>query len=613
MLHRAGNLKISRKMIAVFLAICFVSISVSAICVSYAAMKSIDRRTEVLAQAVNAQAAAGLEHFVQSCRGLMMAVLVDSDVLNTLSRGTVPVSEQAEYRAQVNKLLFRLIKMQPLLTHAGIALQGGRYFQTGAAGENTDMAAMMNEEWMRRTVEGEETFTLIPMHDGGYTNRHQHGPVISAVQKLYGPFRQPAGVIVLDVESDAILQLGGEDLLQENMQGIRLAVEDDAHRMLYDSAGEEGPSLRNGEGFRLFEMPDQRYLVQTTVLEDLGVSVHTIYPKATLALLRRDLILVTALSVYVCVLLSGACAVFFSRSFTRPIARLREAMAQVDNGRYPRVRGEAGQDEFGDLIRQYNQMVERIERLIDQVYQKDLQKKDAQLLALQTQINPHMMFNTLESIRMKALVAGNRDVAEMTSLLGKMFRMTLENVNQRHTVRNELDYVRSFLRLQNLRFRAENTLTAEMPEELMEVPCPVILFQPLVENSLSHGAAGADVPLHIRIRGWREPETGRILFRITDDGTGMEPDRLMQISDRLESIRREEIRMTAPEEGERQHIGLENIAKRLQLRYGPESYMKVIYSNETGTEIEICIVEAADAEQPRRREENGDPNPDCGR
>jgi len=79
----------------------------------------------------------------------------------------------------------------------------------------------------------------------------------------------------------------------------------------------------------------------------------------------------------------------------------------------------------------------------------------------------------------------------------------------------------------------------------------------------------------------------------------MEPDRLMQIADRLESIRRGEITVTGTEGEERQHIGLENIAKRLHLRYGPDAYMKVVYSNETGTEIEIRILDATDRERPQ--------------
>ncbi len=589
MFRKVGDLKISRKLTAVFLVICFVSISVSSVIVSYAAMRNINRRTEVLASVISAQAASGMKQFVESYQGLMMAVLVDSDVLTALSREAVSVSEQAEYQSQVNRLLFRLIKMQPRLIYAGIVLKSGQTFQTGATGEKKDLSAFAEKDWMQRVVEDPSAFTVIPMHDGEYTNRYGHGPVISAVQKLYGQGRQYAGFIMLDVDAGSVIQPGSQSLLQENLQGIRVVAENTGHQILYDSDWKEETALRDEAGFVRFEMPDQRFLVESRPVEDTDIIVHAIYPKATLLLLRRDLIWVTALSVYSCVLLSLLCAMLFSRSFTRPIARLREAMAQAENGRYTSVEGSFSRDEFGDLIRQYNRMAERIEYLISQVYQKDLQKKDAQLTALQTQINPHMMFNTLESIRMKALIAGNRDVAEMTSLLGKMFRMTLETVNERHTVKNELDYVLSFLRLQNLRFRAENTLTTEVPEQLLEIPCPVILFQPLVENSLSHGATGPDSPLHISIRGERLRDSDLIRFRITDDGTGMDPDRLMQVSDRLETIRLGNISVQSAPEAGRQHIGLENIAKRLHLQYGSSVYLKVVYSNETGTEIELCI------------------------
>lgn len=587
-----GNMSIARKMTAVFLAICFVALSLSSVTVSYAAMKNINRRTETFARAVNAQVLSNMEHFMESYQGLMLAVLVDSDVLSALARDAVPVSEQAGYRAQINRLLFRLTKMQPDLIYAGIALKNGQTFQTGATGETADLLSIMERDWMKQLLEDPGTFTVVPMHDGEYTNRYGHGQVISAVQKLYGPSRQYVGVIILDVETRSIVDLGNENILQENLQGIRVVVENGRHQVIYDS-GSEKDMQRDAGGFMLFELPDQKYITLSETLPGSDIVVHTIYPKATLLLLRRDLVWVTGLSVLVCALLSFLCAALFSRSFTRPITRLQDAIRQAENETYAPVEGSFNQDEFGELIRHYNRMVERIEYLIRQVYQKDLQKKSAQLLALQTQINPHMMFNTLESIRMKALIAGNKDVAEMTSLLGKMFRMTLENVNERHTVKNELDYVRSFLQLQNRRYRVENTLDTDVPEELMDIPCMVILFQPLVENSLSHGSPGPDTPLHIRIRGSRVPDTDRIVFTVSDDGTGMDPDRLMLISDRLESIRQGDFSARSNPEDGRQHIGLENIAKRLQLQYGSDGYLRIVRSNETGTVIEICIRDAA--------------------
>ncbi len=579
------NLKISRKMTAAFLVICFAAVSLSSIIISYAVMRNSNRRTEILAREINAQVTLGMENFISSCKGLMLAVLVDSETLSFLARGGASMAEQAESQTQINRLLFRLIKMQPALVHASILLDSGLSFQTGVTGETVDLAALAEKSWMRRVREDSETFSVVPMHAAEYTNRPGHGAVISAVQKLYGPSRQAVGAVILDLEKDSFVNLGDESLLQENLQGIRVAIESRDHRLIYDSALAE-PETWGEDGMIRFELPDRQcYLIQSQELADIGITVHTIYPKATLFLQRRDLILVTALSVHACVLLSLLCAHLFSRSFTRPIDRLREAILRAEGGEYLPVKGSFNRDEFGDLIRQYNRMAERIEYLISQVYQKDLQKKDAQLIALQTQINPHMMFNTLETIRMKAVIAGNREVAEMTNLLGKMLRMTLENVNEHHTVRNELDYVRSFLRLQNLRFRAENTLEAEVPEELFSVPCPVILFQPLVENCLSHGSRGPDEPLHIRILGERIPGTGLIRFQVTDDGAGMDPDRLMQMADRLEQIRQGKFSMESATQDGRQHIGLENIAKRLHLQYGPEAYLEIVYSNEGGTEI----------------------------
>ncbi len=595
-----GKMSIVQKMTAAFLVICIVSLSLSSTVISLASMRSINRRTENMARAVSAQVAANMQHFIQSYQGLMMAVLVDSDVLSALARGTVPVSAQAEYQTQINRLLFRLIKIQPDLVYAGLVLENGMSFQTGVTGETADTSCLMEKAWMREFIGAPDTFAVVPMHAGEYTNRFGHGSVISAVQKLYGPSGRYAGVIVLDVETASLVDLGDPTLIEENLQGVRVVVENARHQILYDSLGESADTPADAYGFRIYEKPEEGFITLSQELPEEGITVHTLYPRTTLRLLHRELIGVSALSVIICILLSCCCAFLFSRSFTRPITRLRQAISRAENEEYVRVEGRVNQDEFGELILHYNRMVERIEYLIRQVYQKDLQKKNAQLIALQTQINPHMMFNTLESIRMKALLAGNQDVAEMTSLLGKMFRVALTSANERHTVQNELDYVRSFLALQNRRYRTENTLEVDVEEALLPVPCMVILFQPLVENSLSHGSAGPDVPLHIRIVGRRE--AGGMRFQVSDDGTGMDPDTLMTLSDHLEAIRQGRFGMQPYDTDGKQHIGLENIAKRLQLQFGAQAWLRIVHSNETGTEIEIGMP-ALDRSDAAHREE----------
>ena len=593
MLKMYRGLKIRHKLIAVFAFICVLSVTASSLNIYFAAARNLDERTESFATAMNRQVVSNMENFMSSYKGLIMAVLVDSDVLAGLSKDPVDIARLAENRPYISRLLSRLVTMQPNIIYAGIILNNGQSFQTGTTGEQADIPSLLQKDWIREIMESGSTFSLIPMHAGEYTNRFTHNAVITVVQKLYGPSRQNVGMIVLDTATSSVVDLGDTSVFEHNVQGIRVVVEDSLHRVIYDSA--HGSSIPFEEdGFLYYSEPGSDYRSVSEELPDTGITVHTLYPESALMLRRRDMLIITALTVLLCIGFAFLCAVLFSRSFTGPILKLRLAFKDMENECYRPVSVSFNRDEVGDLIRDYNHMAERFGYLVQEVYRTNLQKKNAQLLALQTQINPHMLFNTLESIRMKALVAGNRDVARMTRLLAKMFRMSLENVNENHTVRDELDYVQSFMELQNLRFRVENVLEIDVSEELMDVPCMVILFQPIVENSLSHGRIEDTNGMRIRIQGRRDGE--EIVFSVSDNGTGMEAEQLLLISDRLEAIRSGSITMNSYAEDGRQHIGLENIAKRLQLQYGSSAGLRVAYSTEEGTCIEIRILDLRDTQ-----------------
>ena len=237
MLKAYGNLKIFRKMVAAFLVICFVSTSLSSIIISYAFMRNTRRQTDAFARAVNSQVVSNMEHFMASYQGLMRAVLIDTETLSALAGDAVPVTGQAEYRTQINRLLFRLIKMQPSLIYAGILLNNGQSFQTGATGETMDLQRLAEQRWMKRFIESKQSFAVMPMHPASYTNRFGHGLVISAVQKIYSPFRTYAGFVLLDVETESVVNLENESLLKENLEGLRVIVENGEHQILFDSAG----------------------------------------------------------------------------------------------------------------------------------------------------------------------------------------------------------------------------------------------------------------------------------------------------------------------------------------------------------------------------------------
>ena len=145
---------------------------------------------------------------------------------------------------------------------------------------------------------------------------------------------------------------------------------------------------------------------------------------------------------------------------------LQEKLVRVEEGKYQPLEQIEGPYEIRQLIGTYNSMVQEIERLIHNVYQEQLRQKDAKLLALRAQINPHFLYNTLESIRMKAMVGGDAEVSEMIKILSRMFRAVLGKDSKFSTVRDEILYAQNYVRLQNLRFDGVFSWEADVPGDL---------------------------------------------------------------------------------------------------------------------------------------------------
>ena len=120
------------------------------------------------------------------------------------------------------------------------------------------------------------------------------------------------------------------------------------------------------------------------------------------------------------------------------IRKLQSSMKRLENGNYELIEETVGNDELGSLVKSYNHMVGKMEALLEEIYQAGVRQKNAQFLALRTQINPHFLFNTLESIRIKAILNGDDDVADMVKILAKMFRNVLDSDKKNYTVNDEL-------------------------------------------------------------------------------------------------------------------------------------------------------------------------------
>lgn len=217
----------------------------------------------------------------------------------------------------------------------------------------------------------------------------------------------------------------------------------------------------------------------------------------------------------------------------------------------------------------------------------DINRRQAQYLALQNQINPHFLYNTLESIRGEALIAGLDSVADMTEALAKFFRYTITKVENLVCVEEELDNCETYFRIQQYRFGDRLKLHIAYEEEdkdiIMSCGIPKLTLQPILENSIIHGTERKVGTSNLRIKF--ECTKKRLIIRISDDGVGMRIEALAELNDRLS---RNDNNITG-EEGKKGGIALTNVNNRIHLIFGEEYGMHVYSIPGKGTDVEITI------------------------
>ena len=220
----------------------------------------------------------------------------------------------------------------------------------------------------------------------------------------------------------------------------------------------------------------------------------------------------------------------------------------------------------------------------------NLNKKQAQYLALQNQINPHFLYNTLESIRSEALCSGMDGVASMTEALATFFRYTISNVDHLVTLEDELSNIENYYIIQQYRFGDKLSLSVEYEEEgedfnSLDLKLPKLILQPIVENSIYHGIEQKISKGMLRII--IERTSNRLLIRISDDGMGIEKELLDELNNKLITNSLDDIMESKKEK--KGGIAIINVNNRIKLLFG-EEYGIYIYSTKgVGTDVEITL------------------------
>jgi len=266
-------------------------------------------------------------------------------------------------------------------------------------------------------------------------------------------------------------------------------------------------------------------------------------------------------------------------SITKPIHKLSEMTKQAASGDFAvRVQENSG-DELAILNSSFNQMVEKIGQLVEDIRMEQMNLRQTELKVLQAQINPHFLYNTLDSIIWLAEAGQKEQVVQMVSTLSDFFRTTLSKGRDYITLEEEEAHIRSYLQIQQFRYRDILEYDIQIPTKLFQCEILKLTLQPLVENALYHGIKNKRGIGHIYVNG--EQDGDQILLRVQDDGIGMTSERLSYVKTLL---CKEE-----PDENTPSGFGLFNVNQRLRLNYGEQYGLKIESVYREGTTITVVI------------------------
>ena len=265
-----------------------------------------------------------------------------------------------------------------------------------------------------------------------------------------------------------------------------------------------------------------------------------------------------------------------SRAISRPIQKLRDSMVKVQEGDFSATVMEVPeQNEIGSLTQSFNVMIRRIEELMEQNRMEQEQKRKSEMKALQSQINPHFLYNTLDSIIWMAEGKKNEEVVLMTSSLAKFLRQSISNEDQQVSIGQEVEYARSYLTIQKMRYK--NKLEYEIYLEASIKSCQIVklVLQPIIENAIYHGIKYKEGMGLLTVRGYEKD--GCVVLEVADNGVGMDEETLKHIFERHKVNYRSN------------GVGVYNVQQRLKLYYGNDYGITYKSRKGVGTKAMITI------------------------
>ncbi len=444
----------------------------------------------------------------------------------------------------------------------------------------TNYKSIEHTEWYKRLDgSGENSMWIIPA-----INTDQHSEEIdsfSMARIIYDPgdFTQKIGIIKIDISAgriesvikNTLITLGCVTYLSENANQIiststlfDMLIPDASDLSLLNNKGWEEIKTGNNDSYINVKRINHNnwYLVTLLPVKDVA---------ATAKSLRNEMLLIMLLVSLAAYIL----AYYISASTVERLSILSNEMKKAESDLTGVLLVKKGNDEIGHLMGDFNYMISKINILVEEKYKLGLEVKNLELKALQAQINPHFLYNSLEMINSTALLNNIPDIAAQVTALSRFYRLSLSQGKEIITIGEELEHIRIYIHIQNMRFQNRISYNIDVQEEVLKYKTLKIILQPIVENSIIHGIFEKDSKSGV-ISVSVDKMNDSIFINIEDDGIGIPEEKLKNL-----------LNYSIPEEAS--GYGIKNIDQRIRLYYGQKYGLSFLSKPGAGTKATVHI------------------------
>ena len=504
-------------------------------------------------------------------------------------------SEDAQYylfressdRGHEKRLLeqFRIIlKGRSDIKNIGLVCdEGNSLFNTGYQTENPDLD-LSTQEWYKKAVESRGKSILTSSHVQHVIEGERPWVITMSrgIANLVGS-RASKGAVFIDLNYSAISELCDQNSIGD--KGYVFIVDQDGNivyhpqqQQLYNELQTENiDAVMNAKTDTVTVGKGEHEKIYTiSRSEKTGWTVVGCMNVAELLKGSRQAQRVYVVCAAGLIVLALILSRLLARNITYPIQRLRDSMKKVQTGEFPTIDLEvSSENEIGSLTKSFNVMTHRIQELMAQNIHEQEQKRKSELKALQSQINPHFLYNTLDSIIWMAEGKKNEEVVLMTASLARLLRQSISNEDELVSIGQEAEYARSYLTIQKMRYKDKLEFQIDISPAIFGVKIIKLVLQPIIENAIYHGLKYKDSKGFLIVCGYQEGE--KAVLEVEDNGVGMDEETLSHIF--------EKHKVNYHSNG----VGVYNVQKRLKLYYGEEYGIVYKSKKNEGTRAVITI------------------------